>query len=360
VHNGEDCVLLDATHARCALPPLARGTDLYVDYQAEFDEPGGYDITFAANAPGDSAPTNDMLVRPVLVRPYLDASVTGSLNLDGLIGVQTRVQTFTVTTGRRGLASARFLAAHAMPALRVEAISADTGDCRIDDDLGGICDFTGLAAGATVTVSVTYQAMDGSWVVDPVVSITTPGDVAPANNALTARVETLRNTDIELRITGSVGGPRSTSLSFPMIELVNGENKAKTPRLEVTLPEGVTVAQVSASEGICTGSTTLRCDFESLEPFARASVSLTVRASNNGSFVSNVKVSAVNDSNAANDSRDVPLEISGATVSASNGPKPDGGGGGSMEWLGLAFLGLLVTRKWGHAAFAGKKGRASH
>jgi hypothetical protein len=344
IHDGDACALLDETHARCALPPLARGTNLYVDYAAEFAEPGDYDITFAANAPGDSAPANDLLTRPVLVRPFLDASVTGSLALDGLFGAQTRVQTFTVTAGRRDLASARFVAAHAMPALRVEAISANAGDCRVDADLGGLCDFTQLPAGASVNVSVTYRAMDGSWVVDPVVSINTPGDVAPANNALTARVETLGNTDIELRVSGSVGGPRSTSLSFPLIELVNGENKAKTPRLEVTLPEGVTVADVSASEGICTGTTSLRCDFDSLEPFARASVSLTVRAANNGNFKSSVKVVAVNDTNAANDTREVALEISGATVSASNGPG-GGGGGGSLEWVGLAVLMVLVGRK---------------
>ncbi|HUQ12583.1 MAG TPA: M12 family metallo-peptidase [Steroidobacteraceae bacterium] len=359
VHNGEGCALLDDTHARCALPPLMRGTNLYVDYQTVFDEPGDYDITFAVNAPGDSAPVNDMLTRPVLVRPFLDASVSGALTLDGLFGAQTRVQTFTVTAGRRGLVSARFLAAHAMPALRVEAISADIGDCRVDADLGGICDFTGLAADARATVSVTYQAMDGSWVVDPVVSITTPGDVAPANNALTARVETLGKTDIELRVTGNVGGPRSTSLTFPVIELVNGESRAKTPRLEVTLPEGVTVADVSASEGICTGTTTLRCDFASLEPFAHASVSLLVRASSNGSFTSNVKVTALNDTNAANDSRDVALEINGATVSASDGPGKGSGGGGSLEWMGLAMLTMLVLRKWGQPPFSSKRGQAS-
>ena len=140
----------------------------------------------------------------------------------------------------------------------------------------------------------------------------------------------------------SVGGPRSTSLSFPVIELVNGANKAMTPRLEVALPAGVTVAEVSASDGICSGSTTLRCDFATLDPFARASVSLSVRASADGSFISQVKVTTANDTNTANDARDVRVEISGATVSASNGP---GGGGGRIEWLALAFRALLVARR---------------
>src|SRR5690349_23393583 len=57
-----------------------------------------------------------------------------------------------------------------------------------------------------------------------------------------------------------------------------------------------------------------------LFPYTTLFRSLSVRASNDGSFVSNVKVSAANDINAANDSREVAVEIRGATVAASNGP----------------------------------------
>jgi hypothetical protein len=340
--HGDACTLIDDQHARCQLPALARGTRLFVDYAAVFAAPGDYDITFTAAAAGDSAPANDTLVRSVQVRPHYDVSIAGSMTMDGLFGEQTRVQSFTVRTGPRALASARLVAGHAPPALQVLAISAGAGDCRVDVELGGICDFTDLPADASVTVSVTYHAADGTAVVAPMISVSTPGDVFAANDSLTARVETLGITDVELRVTGSVDGPHSTSLSFPVIELVNGGNKAMTPRLEVTLPAGVTVDDVSASEGICTGTSTLRCDFQTLEPFARASVSLAVRASANGSFVSNVKVTAANDLNPANDTREVVLEISGAAVAASKEP----GGGGRIEWLALAFLAMLVARRW--------------
>jgi hypothetical protein len=88
----------------------------------------------------------------------------------------------------------------------------------------------------------------------------------------------------------------------------------------------------------------LRCDFATLEPFAEASVSLNVRASVDGNFTAKVKVVAANDSNSANDARDVAMAINGAAVSASNGPQ---GGGGRVEWLALAFLALLLLRKPG-------------
>jgi hypothetical protein len=356
--HGADCTLLADNRARCALPSLARGAMLHVDYSAEFDEPGSYDITFTVAAPGDSAPANDSLTRPVLVRPYYDASVSGSLTMDGLFGDQTRVQTFTVRTDRRALATAQFRAAHAAPALRVDAISAAVGECRVDAELGGICDFSDLPADASVSVSVTYQALDGAAVVEPVVRVSTPGDVLSTNDSVTGRAETLGSTDLELRVDGRLGGPRATSLNFPTIELVNGNNRALTPRLDVTLPAGVTVEEVSASEGICSGGDALRCDFDTLEPLARVSVSLRVRASANGNFTGSVRVTTLNDVNPANDARDVAMTIGDTPVQASNGPGGRGGGG-RMEWLALALLGWAVLRKWGHSSIPRKRGRAS-
>jgi hypothetical protein len=359
IHNGAGCTLMSETRARCTLPALARNAQLYVDYSAEFAEPGTYDVTFLAATPADSAPDNDRLVRAILVRPYYDVAVSGSLTMNDFLGGQTRERTFTVSTDRRGLASARLLAGHAAPALTVEAITAGTGDCRVDANLGGVCDFTDLPAHASVAVSVTYRAANGSWTANPVVSVSTPGDVENGNNSVSAPVETIGGTDLELRVAANVGGTKSATLNFPLIELVNGDSKAITPRLEVTLPPEVTVVDVSATDGMCSGTTTLRCDFNTLEPFARASVSLSVRSSASGSFVSQVRLASINDTNSANDSRDVAMQIAAPTVAATSGPgggSGGGGGGGRMEWLALLFLALV---KWGHSPFASKKGQAS-
>jgi hypothetical protein len=348
IQQGDDCALLTDTLARCSLPTLARNASLYVDYTAEFAEPGTYDVTFTASAAGDTAPGNDSLNRAVLVRPFQDAGVSGSLAMDGLFGGQRRERTFTLTTDRRALPTARFLAAHAWPGLRVDAITADAGECRVDADLGGICDFTDLPAHSRIGVSVSYLAAEPA-LVSPVVSVSTPGDVVGNNNVLGGQVEVMGGTDVELRVGGSLTGARASTLSFPVIELFNGSHKAITPRLEVSLPPQVRVVDVSALDAVCSGTTTLRCDFPTLEAFASASVNLSIMASADGSFIGRVSVSTANDLNTANDSREVALEISGGNVAASSAPGGTGGGG-RFEWIALLWLALAVVGRVRRAA----------
>jgi hypothetical protein len=67
IHNGADCQLLTPRRAHCVLPVMARGAQLYVDYRAQFAEPGTYDVKFTLQVPGDTAAANDTLTRPVLV-----------------------------------------------------------------------------------------------------------------------------------------------------------------------------------------------------------------------------------------------------------------------------------------------------
>ncbi len=337
---------------------MARNAQLFVDYSAEFAEPGDYDVTFTVAAPGDTAPDNDSLRRVIVVRPYNDIAVAGSLDLEGLFGGQSREATFTVTTDRRALPSARFLASHVLPGLSVQSIRAsvgqtDAGLCRVDAELGGICDFTDLPPYARVSVTVTYLALQGSWSIDPVVSVSATGDVVSSNNAITAHVETQPATDLELRVDGSLAGSPSAALSFPLISVVNGAEQAFGTRLDVTLPPQVTLVSVSASSATCSGSNVLRCDFTDLAPGATATVALVVRATTNGSYVSALRLSASNDSNPANDTRDVNVEISGVSVAPVSESSAAGkGGGGRIEFWMLGLLALVAGRRLARALAA--------
>ncbi len=90
IHEGADCELVTPQRARCALPALERGTQLYVRYRATFAEPGAYDVRFILHTPDDTAIDNDSLTRAILVRPYNDIAVAGEVDLTRLMAGETR------------------------------------------------------------------------------------------------------------------------------------------------------------------------------------------------------------------------------------------------------------------------------
>jgi hypothetical protein len=177
--------------------------------------------------------------------------------------------------------------------------------------------------------------------------------VVPVNNEVRGRAEVMAATDLELRVAESAGGASGSTLDFPQISVVNAGEMAFGARLEVTLPAEMSLVNVSAANAICSGTTVLRCDFAELEPHSTSTVNLSVRSGSRGSYSSALKVSSLNDTNPANDARNVAFEISGSTpVTAA---AKTGGGGGRFEWLTLL---LLALAKWGHSSFPGKRGQA--
>lgn len=337
--NGASCELLTAQLARCKLPTLARHATLFVNYEAQFAEPGSYEVRFALAAPGDTAPDNDALTRVVLVRPFNDIGVSGELELPEFVVGQAREKTFTVSVDRRDLASARFTAPHYLPGLRVDAIRAGVGECRVDETVGGICEFTQLPAFAQATVTVTYRALEGDQKIDVAVNVSTAGDVVAANDAVRGTAQMRGATDLELRAGAELRGAVGETLVFPPITIANGAGAAHGARLEVTLPAQVTLVDVSAANALCTGTTVLRCDFAELPANSMTSVNLSVRASTAGRFTAGLHVVASNDTNAANDAREVAIDVSAAAtaVTGSSGAAKSRGGG-AFEWLTLALL----------------------
>jgi MYXO-CTERM domain-containing protein len=222
----------------------------------------------------------------------------------------------------------------------VVAISASAGECSVLEDVGGICDFTDLAANCDVKVTVTWKAEQPAETYDVAVGVSTSGDIAVNNDAVRGRVTTHGLTDLELRVGAPVSAFRNSTFALPEISVVNGNERAYDARLEVTLPAQVTLVDVSASNAICSGTRVLRCDFSELDAGSISTVNITVHANEAGTFTSGLQLTSSNDGNAANDSKDVAVQINDAgNASTTAGGK----GGGSFEWLGLALLALLVA-----------------
>jgi hypothetical protein len=340
--NGSVCKLISAQRAICNLPTLARNAMLYVNYQAEFAEPGNYDVRFTLTTPGDTAADNDALKRLIIVRPFNDIGVSGNLDLSEFIVGQTREKTFTLNVDRRDLASAQFTAPNYPPGLRVDEIRSNLGECHVDDSAGGICEFTNLPAFGSATVTVTYRALEGNQATGMAVYVSTSGDVVVANDMVLGQAQVLGVTDLELRVGAEMRGAVGETLLFPTITIVNGQDIAYGTRLEVTLPAQFTVVDVSAANALCSGTAVLRCDFAELAPNTTTTVTLSVRASAAGHYTSGLRVTASNDTNAANDARDVSLDVSAAATATPVGSgAAKSGGGGAFEWLSLALLLML-------------------
>jgi hypothetical protein len=248
-----------------------------------------------------------------------------------------------VTTGHRPLAAGRFLARHFAPGVEVTAIRAGSGNCYVTPEIGGVCDFTDLPGDASLSVTVTWRAREAAPEQDVSVTVSTAGDVAPGNNGLVGRAEVLGPTDLELRVGAATGATPGVIFSFPAISVVNGSERAVGAKLEVTLPAGVVLVDVSAANAICSGDSVLRCDFGDLDAHSTSTVNLNLRASARGSYVSALKLTSVNDTNPANDTSEVTLSISGGGAVAES--QESGGGGGSLEWLSLALLLLLARNR---------------
>lgn len=343
IHEGAACTLLSPQRAHCELPVLSRNGQVYVDYSAQFDDPGDYALSFTTRAVGDSAPDNDVLHRAIYVRPWIDASVAGAIGFTGLLVGETHTSTFTVGADRRALPTARFLAPNALPGLRVTAIQSSAGTCQVDPDLGGSCDFTDLAANSSATVDVTWRAEESTAAAGVSVSVSTAGDVSSTNDSVRGNVETYGMTDLELRVGAPVSGYRNTVMSLPEISVVNGNDKAIGASLQVSLPSGVALVSVSASNAICSGTTVLRCDFSELEAGSVSTVNVSVHANEAGNLASRLQLTATNDASPGNNSRDAEMKVAEATDSSQTAS--GGKGGGRFEWFGIALLALLVMRR---------------
>ena len=230
------------------------------------------------HTPGDTAAANDTLTRGILVRPYNDIAVYGEVDLTRLMAGETREASFVVRTGRRALSSARFVARHYLPGIRVAAIRATIGDCQVDASAGAACEFSNLAADSELTVTVGWRAEEAA-----------EADVVrrrdhrrrcrhgQQHRARPRRGHGCRRTwsCAWQRLQTATAG---ATFDFPAISVVNGAEKAFGTRLEVTLPAEVTLVSLSASNAICSGTAVLRCDFDEIDAHGTATVNLTVRA----------------------------------------------------------------------------------
>jgi len=146
-------------------------------------------------------------------------------------------------------------------------------------------------------------------------------------------------------VSGSVG----SKVSFPRITL-NTLAHTEGIWIEIPMPDFVSVDSISLANGICSGTTLLRCNLGIRDAGSTDTIDITLKLDGAGTFSSNLAVVAINDTNAANDTASVAIRSDAVVAPPANPPPGNGssgggGGGGRIEWLALSFLALVAARR---------------
>ena len=137
----------------------------------------------------------------------------------------------------------------------------------------------------------------------------------------------------------SVSAQVDQAVSFAVTVSSVGSLQVDGTMVTITVPAAIAVDSAIPTTGSCsTGAGAVTCDLGSLPGNTSRRIDLSVRGTQNGSFISSATVVAGNDAESQNNTASVTLTISQSTAPA--GSSDDGGGGG----LGLlALIGLLLA-----------------
>lgn len=359
-----DCALANERRITCTRGTLARNATARMTATVIGDEPASFTVTYSVNALNDGASANNTATSQVLVRPLADVGVNplSTTSFAFVIGVP-RDFTFEVFTGQTRPVQGVTVRVPNSQRIPLESLSAAVGTCSVT---AGTCNLGDLLPNSLVQINARYTAT-GLVVISDNVSVSAPWDADNSNNWRSIMFNSFNPGDARLsvvttHISGNVGAvidlPRITIDT--LLESAGGE-------IEIVLPSFVTIDRISFSGGICSGSTPLRCYMGSRATGARDDIDIRVRVDGAGTFTSNITVKMSNDTNPANDqatlqiqgiAREAPPVTPPSSGSSSSGGK---GGGGRFEWLAVALLALLVTRRMSARAHgSGTPRRAVH
>ena len=348
------CVIVDAQHGRCTAASLPHQTSREMRVGAIGDSPGLHPVRVVISATSEADATDNVADFDMRVGAYSDASVTPFTLPQYLFLGQTYEFESRLRTSYRDVSNVNFSVSYPV-GLTLTAPAELTG-CTTQRSVDNrhetfLCQMPLLAANTDRLLRFQlrpYAHNDGGTVY---VQALASYDVEWSNNESHLSVLTVEAAEVALAVSAvSATGNVGSRITLPRITL-RSQRDTYGMVVRIPIPAFATVQSVS-SGWICTGTTTVECSVPALLDGTEASFDITLNANQAGTFTSRVEVTAANDTNAANNVADIAITSNAVTTpptpppSGGGSSSPGGGGGGGrIEWLLLALLGGLASRR---------------
>jgi uncharacterized repeat protein (TIGR01451 family) len=240
----------------------------------------------------------------------LDTSMVASPALVAVGGTTT----FTATVANRGpKATTGVVLTDALPSgLSFVSAAPSQGSCAGTSSL--TCSLGSLGVGASATVAITARVNAVGTFANTVRAFSNLADPVAANNAATASVSagTSPPADLAVTVRARVGQGRITYVATVQNR---GPGAAAGVTLSDALPTTVRLLSAKASQGGCSGTTTVTCSLGTVANGGSATATVVVRPLQSGSILSRFAVAgSQGDPNSANDGADVVTGVSPVQV----------------------------------------------
>jgi uncharacterized repeat protein (TIGR01451 family) len=195
------------------------------------------------------------------------------------------------------------------------------------------CDTASLAAGATASFTLVVQVSDtagGTTLSNTATISSATADPNTANNSATETTAVNPAADLAITKADSTDPVKVRQpLTYRLTVTNSGPSSATGVTVTDTLPSGVTFGSASASQGSCSGTSTVTCALGTLGNGASATVTITVTPTATGTLTNTASVQGTEaDPNTANntDAESTTVTTSGQALKLTVQVKPPGKG----------------------------------
>jgi hypothetical protein len=298
----------DVFFASCTIATIPSGESRQVVFTARGTSAGAFSAEITASADNDEIPSNDATRTAVTLTAVSDAALGAGWATTAVVGEPFSLQVPLTSLGQEAVEDVELRLSPAGPNLVMESVTITGGTCAPVGFVFG-CTLATLPPGTTRTLDARLRATDVMNRVVQVWIFAATNDEDPGNNSSNTLVRARHLADVGV----SAAGHTFVELQPFVVRIPvrsSGHNAVTDVATTITLPTAITLLAADLQGGTCTTTgSAASCTLASLAPDMTAFLDLTVQGNSVGSFLADVTVGAINDTNASNASAQVRLEV---------------------------------------------------